>query len=114
MPEDKKQGSGEPVAKAVGEEACRRLMEQIEAGMKNYDWATENNIATEMARLFIPSAYGLYVRWYWTASLQSVIHFVEQRMDDHAQVEIQDFAKAVKELAASRFPVSMDEFMARK
>ena len=114
MPEDKKQGSGGPVAKAVGEEACKRLMEQIEEGMKNYDWATKNNIATEMARLFIPSAYGLYVRWYWTASLQSVIHFVEQRMDQHAQVEIQDFARAVKELAASRFPVSMEEFMARK
>lgn len=111
MPDDKKQGSGEPVAKAVGAEACARLIAQIESGMKNYDWATENSIATEMARLFLPSAYGLYVRWYWTASLQSVIHFIQQRLDDHAQVEIQQFAQAVKELAAERFPVSLDEIM---
>lgn len=110
MPADKKQGSGEILDTKVGEEATKRLLEQIEAGMKNYDWATENNIATEEARLFLPSAYGLYVRWYWTASLQAVIHFVEQRTDDHAQYEIRQFAQAVKALCKEAFPHSMRGF----
>lgn len=106
MPDNKKQGSGAPLGKAIGKEASSRLLEQIENGMKNYDWAIENGVATEEARLFIPSAYGLYVRWYWTASLQSVVHFVKQRTDDHAQKEIRDFAESIKEYLEEEFPVS--------
>lgn len=110
MPENKKQGSGDILDTKLGEEATKRLLEQIEMGMKNYDWATESGIATEEARLFLPSAYGLYVRWYWTASLQAVIHFIEQRTDDHAQYEIRQFAMAVKELTKEAFPQSLKEF----
>ena len=67
-----------------------------------------------MARLFLPSAYGLYVRWYWTASLQSVIHFLTQRMDAHAQVEIQEYAKAVKKLAEDEFPNCFEIFFSEE
>lgn len=110
-PENSKQGSGDPVGIPIGKEATQRLLAQIEYGMQNYDWAVENNIATEMARLFNPSAYGLYVRWYWTASLQSVGHFLNQRLDCHAQVEIQDYAKATKLLVEPYFPVSLPQLL---
>ena len=98
-PENSKQGSGPNLDEKIGGEALQRLIDQIEYGMKNYDWAIENGVATEQARLFIPSAYGLMVRWYWTASLQGVSHFLNQRTDSHAQYEIQMFADAVKSLA---------------
>lgn len=110
-PENSKQGSGPILGTPIGQEATKRLMDQIEYGMKNYEWAVENNIATEMARLFNPSAYGLYVRWYWTSSLQSVAHFLKQRLDSHAQVEIQEFAKAVQSLVEEKFPVSLEALM---
>lgn len=106
-PENSKQGSGPNLDEKIGAEAVSRLLAQIEYGMKNYEWATENGIATEQARLFIPSAYGLMVRWYWTASLQGVSHFLNQRTDSHAQFEIQAYANAVKELAGEHFPVSL-------
>lgn len=109
IPENQKQGSGDILGERLGEELTKRLLEQIEYGMKNYEWAAEH-VATEMARLFLPSAYGLYVRWYWTASLQSVIHFLSQRMDAHAQVEIQEYAKAVKKLAECEFPNCFEIF----
>lgn len=112
MPENSKQGSGPVLGTEIGQEAGRRLMEQIEHGMKNYEWAVENNIATEMARLFNPSAYGLYVRWYWTTSLQSLAHFLKQRLDAHAQVEIQEYAKATQALVSEKFPVSLEALMA--
>lgn len=112
-PANSKQGSGAPVGTPIGKEATKRLLEQIEYGMANYDWAVENGIATEMARLFNPAAYGLYVRWYWTASLQSVSHFLNQRLDSHAQEEIQAYAQATKTLVSSRFPVSMATLMER-
>ena len=110
-PENSKQGSGPDVDEKLGKEAVIRLMDQIEYGMKNYDWAIEQGIATEQARLFIPSAYGLMVRWYWTVSLQGVSHFLNQRTDAHAQIEIQAYANAVKELALEKFPVSLQALL---
>lgn len=110
-PENSKQGSGPDVDEKLGQEAVKRLMDQIEYGMKNYDWAIEQGIATEQARLFIPSAYGLMVRWYWTVSLQGVSHFLNQRTDAHAQIEIQAYANAVKELALEKFPVSLQALL---
>ncbi len=105
-PENMKQGSGENLGSSIGKEASQRLLNQIEDGMKNYDWAIENGVATEQARLFIPSAYGLMVRWYWTASLQGVAHFLNQRTDGHAQFEIREYAETVKTLALEAFPVA--------
>ena len=112
-PENSKQGSGPNLDEKIGGEALQRLIDQIEYGMKNYDWAIENGVATEQARLFIPSAYGLMVRWYWTASLQGVSHFLNQRTDSHAQYEIQMFADAVKSLASEKFPVSLEALMVK-
>lgn len=110
-PDNSKQGSGEPVDIKIGLEAIERLLSQHEAGMKNYDWAISNGIATEQARLFIPSAYGLMVRWYWTVSLQGVSHFILQREDAHAQLEIQLYAHAVKKLAQEKFPVALNALL---
>ncbi len=108
-PGNMKQGSGEPIGEKLGKEATERLLKQIEIGMENYRWATEDaGMATEQARLFLPSAYGLYVRWYWTASLQGVAHYINQRTDSHAQYEIRQYAEAVKELSLEKFPYSLE------
>lgn len=106
-PENSKQGSGQPVPLSIGKEATAKLLEQIEEGMKRYEWAINKGIATEQARLFIPSAYGLMVRWYWTTSLQGVIHFINQRTDEHAQAEIQAYANAVESYVDQHFPVTL-------
>ncbi|OJV64726.1 MAG: thymidylate synthase, flavin-dependent [Clostridiales bacterium 38-18] len=110
-PENSKQGSGPNLDEKIGGEALDRLLDQIKSGMENYNWAIDSGIATEQARLFIPSAYGLMVRWYWTVSLQGVAHFLQQRTDDHAQFEIREYAQAVKELAKEKFPVSLDALL---
>lgn len=63
MPDNKKQGSGEPVATELGKEYTKDLLELIEKGQGLYEKAMEDGICSEQARLFLP-AYGLYVRWY--------------------------------------------------
>lgn len=110
-PENSKQGSGAPIPIAQGKEAYKRLVQQIDEGMANYNWAIETGIATEQARLFLPSAYGLMVRWYWTTSLQGVSHFINQRTDTHAQWEIQQYAEAVKELSMAQFPKTLSALL---
>lgn len=105
-PDHSKQGSGEPVEWELGKEYTEKLMEYAEEGLKLYNQAMEDGICAEQARLFLP-AYGLYVRWYWTASLQSVAHFIQQRIEHDAQKEIQVYAQAVLDLAKEIFPISL-------
>ena len=109
-PVNSKQGSGEPVGEEIGEHYTLNLMRLIEASEKLYEEALKDGICAEQARLFLP-AYGMYVRWYWTASLQSVAHFLNQRLAHDAQKEIQEYAKAVYELAIEKFPVSLPELL---
>src|SRR5690625_3786984 len=103
-----KQGSGDPVEWIVGQKMTDDIEEIIALGEKRYNEAMAKGIAPEQARLFLP-AYGMYVRWYWTASLQSVAHLIKQRTADDAQYEFRLYAEAVRELAGERFPVSLRE-----
>ena len=109
-PENKKQGSSEPVSAEIGSYYTKQLMRIIDEAETQYESAMGDGICAEQARLFLP-AYGMYVRYYWTASLQSVSHFLNQRLAHDSQVEIQEYAKAVKELAIEKFPVSLAELL---
>jgi thymidylate synthase (FAD) len=102
-PENSKQGSGEPVDAALGMLNSIKLQNTILTGVASYHDAMDRGVAPELARLFLP-AYAMYVRWRWTASLQGVLTFLDQRLGHDAQVEIQDYAMAVKDLTAQAFP----------
>lgn len=108
-PENSKQGSGAPLDAEVGMMLSADLMYHIDKGVEKYQEAMGLGVAPELARLFLP-AYGMYVRWRWTASLQAVMTFLDQRLGHDAQVEIQDYAKAVQSLAVEAFPKSLEAF----
>lgn len=112
-PENSKQGSGGSVYDVdflLAEETTYHLMEYLEDGVRLYEKAMEYGICAEQARLFLP-AYGMYVRYYWTASLQSICHFLNQRLAHDSQVEIQVYAKAVLELIKPLFPISVERLV---
>jgi thymidylate synthase (FAD) len=102
-PENSKQGSGEPIHFSLGHHYTNKLNEFVKLGTDLYHEAMDDGVAPEIARLFLP-AYGMYVRWRWTVSLQGVMTFLEQRLEHDAQVEIQEYAIAVKDLAHEAFP----------
>ena len=111
-PENSKQGSGGPLQDVLEYHEMGELQHvyerHIEESLRLYEKSIELGMAPEQARLFLP-AYGMYVRYYWTASLQSVAHFLQQRLAHDSQVEIQAYAKAVKQLVEPHFPVSIAE-----
>lgn len=109
-PENSKQGSGEPINENLGQFYFKKLIETVASGTSLYHQAMEDDVAPEIARLFLP-AYGMYVRWRWTSSLQGVMTFLQQRLGHDAQVEIQGYAKAVKNLTAEAFPHTMELFL---
>lgn len=102
-PENSKQGSGEPINYGLGIELTMKLFNLIEAAQQDYNHAIEVGVCAEQARLFLP-AYGMYVRYRWTTSLHGVMHFLQQRLAHDAQVEIVEYAKAIKQLAENEFP----------
>lgn len=106
-PENKKQGSGDVLGIELGFEITNALHQHVTESTALYEWAMSMGVCAEQARLFLP-AYGMYVRWYWTASLQSVAHLLQQRLNHDAQKEFQDYAKAVYELAKPHFPFSLE------
>ncbi len=102
-PENSKQGSGYPIEEPLGDYYTRELERIVQQGEAWYKSALEDGIAPEQARLFLP-AYGMYVRWRWTVSLQGVLTFLEQRLAHDAQWEIVAYATAVRELVQAEFP----------
>src|SRR5690625_4905669 len=109
-PDNVKQGSGDPIPTALGRVHTEVIKEIIEECESWYREAINDGIAPEQARLFLP-AYGMYVRWYWTASLQSVAHMIRQRTADDAQHEFREYAEAVRALAIEKFPVSLSALL---
>lgn len=104
-PENSKQGSGEPITSGWGTYFSMALAKYVEEGEALYKRAMEEGIAPEQARLFLP-AYGMYVRWRWTASLNSVLHFLTLRQGHGAQSEIVEYANIIGELVKEKFPVT--------
>lgn len=102
-PENSKQGSGNPIDSDDGHEYTELLVSHIHNGVKMYQKAMDDGIAPELARLFLP-AYGMYVRWRWTVSLQGVMTFLDQRLEHDAQWEIQEYARVVQGLMKQVFP----------
>ena len=104
-PENSKQGSGDLLGSDIGGWFTNKLFDTVEAGNKLYQQAMEAGIAPEQARLFLP-AYGMYVRWRWTVSLNSALHFLTLRQGHGAQSEIVDYADVVGELVKEKFPIT--------
>lgn len=109
-PENSKQGSGEPLELDAGKAWTDLLVKHYDESVYLYEEALQSGICAEQARLFLP-AYALYVRWYWTGSLQGVCHFLNQRLAHDAQKEIQVFADAVNQLSKRHFPFAISELV---
>lgn len=104
--ENKKQGSGGPIGPWIGSVLTVKLKEYVEAGEVLYKWALSEGVAPEQARLFL-AAYGMYQPYRWSCSLQSIALFLNQRLSEDSQVEIQDYADAVYQLIQPLFPMSI-------
>lgn len=108
-PDNKKQGSAGPVESEVSEDTTWALESFIAKGMNLYNDALNAGIAPEQARLFLP-AYGMYVRWRWTTSLAAVMHFLNERLEHKAQLEIQNYAAAVRDLIVPVYPKALSRY----
>ena len=79
----------------------------VKSALRTYEDLISANVAPEQARFILPQ--GMYTEWYWTGSLAAYARFYKQRIDEHAQWEIQQYAEAVGKIIKPIFPISWDE-----
>ena len=79
--------------------AYKTYMNQVEMV---YDNMISSGVAKEQARIVLPLSQ--YTQVWWTASFQSVMNFIELRDEPTAQVEIQEYARALKKIMLETFP----------
>lgn len=101
---DNKQASIDEEVECVtfaNETYCRALDQAYVA----YKQLIERGVSKEQARGVLPVSF--YTEWYWTASLQAVMNFIQLRDHDHAQWEIRQYAKVMKELVLPVAPIGV-------
>lgn len=94
---DNKQGSeGKLEELPNGQDPVKFLEERCIDQYSAYKYMVEAGAAKEQCRALLPQ--GLYTQCIWTASLQTLMFFLSQRLKPDAQYEIREYAKAIKNL----------------
>lgn len=81
----------------------------IQASIAAYDTLITQGVSREMARAVLPQA--MFTRFYATVNLHNLMHFIRLRAHEHAQNEIQEYAKSLWILARKHTPVTMSLFV---
>ena len=76
----------------------------IDKAKEVYDWAIENNIAKEQARVVLPEGL-TKTTLYMNGSLRSWVHYIELRGANGTQQEHMDIAHACAKVIANIFPL---------
>lgn len=85
---------------------CVEYLNSCMYAMETYDYLITSGVKKETARGVLPAS--VYTRWIWTPSLQTVIHFLRERLDrTKTQYETYCYASAVCQLTNRYFSVSL-------
>jgi len=101
---NKKQGSGSSFSYIKQTHLEGIYREAMEDAKLTYEYLLAQDVCEEQARFVLPQ--GTEVNWYWTGSLAAFARFAKQRMDSHAQLEIQELATEINDIIAPLFPIA--------
>jgi thymidylate synthase (FAD) len=99
-----KQGSADFITDEALNNRLDFLYGIVTENVKVYEELLKLGVAPEQARSVLPQ--GTYTEWWWTGSLSAYARVYSQRIDTHAQWEIQQYAKGVGEIIEKLYPIS--------
>ena len=100
---DNKQGrSDEALDLALAEKIRGAFADGQKAAYAAYNSLVNEGLARELARINLPLS--LYTEWYWQIDLRNLFHFLELRLDAHAQKEIRLYAQVLFDIAKKVAP----------
>lgn len=103
-----KQGQEDTLDPALQKVFKDNLDAECSRSYRCYTDYIRRGVAPEHARMFLHLNH--YTHWLWKQDLHNMMHFLRLRMDSHAQVEAQAYARAVYELLHAQLPHSMELF----
>lgn len=102
-----RQGGEETIDSATAQQFLDYLT-RAEEHYKDYLALTEQGVTRELARAGLP--VNLYTEWYWKCDLHNILHFLKLRLDEHAQLEIREYGRAMLALIEPIVPVAIEAF----
>ena len=97
--------------KAKYKQTINEITYKCQVAYKNligFGSVSHGGLARELARIVLPVSN--YTECYWKMDLHNFFHFCHLRMDEHAQQEIQDYAKVMYELVKPHVPIAAEAF----
>ncbi|AVM45390.1 FAD-dependent thymidylate synthase [Victivallaceae bacterium BBE-744-WT-12] len=85
-----------------GKELREEIRRHNEASLKLYERLIASGVCREQARGVLPQ--NMMVTFWGTVDLANLLHFLDLRDSDHAQAEIREYAKAIKQLIKPLIP----------
>lgn len=113
-----KQGRGQTLRLVEARVARERMAESAYTAFETYrgllppdeddDRVEWTGLARELARTVLPLS--TYTEWYWKIDLHNLLHFLQLRLDTHAQLEIRRYAEVIADLVKDWVPLAWEAF----
>lgn len=104
-----KQGrSEEEVPAELRQKLLDILRDSQKHAYEHYHQFVEEGLARELARINLPLS--LYTEWYWKIDLHNLFHFLNLRLDKHAQLEIRKYAEVMAVMVRAVCPIAWEAF----
>lgn len=108
------QGRGDVLSSEQASAVIQLLKEDAQQCYDHYETmlkSTEENgygLARELARMNL--TLNSYSQWYWKINLHNLFHFLQLRIDPHAQYEIRVYAEAMLKTVQAWVPIACEAF----
>ena len=102
------QGGEESLDSSTSANLLLKQKAACDLAFHTYDELISKGVSRELARAHLPQC--TFTEFYWKINLHNLLHFLELRIDDHAQKEIRDLAKQVYELIKPIVPMTCEAF----
>jgi thymidylate synthase (FAD) len=105
-----RQGSSRSLPIEVGRGLSAAEQELQREAREVYEARIAAGVAREQARKDLPLS--TYTEAYWKIDLHNLLHFLNLRLDDHAQREIREYARIIGEEIVSKWvPIAWEAFL---
>ena len=110
--DNNKQASVENSQIENNKEAYEQYNKIVKDCYSAYEKLLELGVCKEQARGILPQT--MFTTFWATVDLRNLLHFIELRDDEHAQKEIREYARAMKELIRPYVPHVVEYFENKK
>jgi thymidylate synthase (FAD) len=84
------------------------ISENNDTAYARYESLYDESVPKEIARETLPLT--LFTEFYWQMDLHNLLHFLELRMEEHAQKEIREYASIIYKVVESICPITIKYF----